>query len=99
MPSGTKPAPNAFALALHAQLRAWTERRGLSFRQLAEVSGVSRGRIQRSISADKTPLDVSELHDICKVLKIPPKNIVEAIDGTVTDNKSTEPTELSKLVN
>lgn len=80
MPTGKKSEPTAFTLALHAELRAWAGRRGFSFRRLADESGVNRGRIQKTISADLAPIDMNELDDICKALQVAPKDVVDAAE-------------------
>lgn len=55
-------------------------RRGFSFRQLAEESGVNRSKIQRTLSADKAALDTNEIDDICRALQVAPKDVVDAAE-------------------
>lgn len=74
------PKPESFTLALHAELRAWMGRRGLSFRQLAEASEISRNKIHRTVSTDQAALSTDEFDRVCKALQVTPKDIVDAAE-------------------
>lgn len=77
MARGTKEPPTLFTLCIHEELRAWAGRRNISYRQLAEKSGLSRERVRKTISADETPLDTNELDRICKALGVSPEYVVD----------------------
>lgn len=89
-----KPAPSPFTLALHTEIRAWAGRRGLSFRRLAEESGINKNKIHRTVSSDQASLDTDELDAICQALKINPKDLVEAAVAALErqSREQTEPT-------
>lgn len=76
MARGAKEPPTLLTLCIHEELRAWTGRRKISYRALAEQAGLSRERVRKTISADETPLDTNELDRICKALRVSPEFVV-----------------------
>lgn len=84
MPKGTQAPAGAFARAIHEQIRAWMARRGVSQRQLAEMTGISQAMLSKSVGTDKKPVDANDIDLICTALGIGPAELVATATATHT---------------
>lgn len=78
--STAAPAPNKFARAVNAELRAWAGRRSLSQRKLADMSGIPQRTLGKMVWLEQRPLTVHYLDVLCNALRVDPADIVSAAE-------------------
>lgn len=79
-PAGTA---NEFSKALNTEIRVWMTRRGLTLVQMAELSGVSKSRISKTVYKHDAPLNTNELDRLCRALDVAPFEIVQAAERSL----------------
>ncbi|WP_237220430.1 helix-turn-helix domain-containing protein [Rothia nasimurium] len=78
MPKGTNEPPTPFALAVHAEIRAWQGRRNLSQRQLATLADLKQANLSNMIGSNKKSLNLNELEALCDALDVDVRDIINA---------------------
>lgn len=84
MPKGTQAPAGAFAREIHKQIREWMTRRGVSQRQLAEMTGISQAMLSKSVGTDKKPVDANDIDLICTALSLDPAELIATATATPT---------------
>lgn len=65
---------------MNAEIRSWMGRRGLTQKQLAEATGISKSKLSRILGSGeqaKQSMDTDELDLICQVLEVSPAQVVD----------------------
>lgn len=78
MPRGSNEQPTPFALAVHAEIRAWQGRRNLSQRKLAELADLKQANLSNMIGSNKKSLNLNELEALCIALDVDIRDIIAA---------------------
>ncbi|MCG7432455.1 helix-turn-helix transcriptional regulator [Kocuria indica] len=84
------PAPNAFARAVNAELRAMAGRRTWSQRRLAQEADIPQSTLGRMVWLETRPLTVHYLKVVCDALGVDPLSIVAAAKRTLREQASTQ---------
>lgn len=76
-------AANLFSKALNTEIKVWMTRRGYTLIQLAELSGVSKSRISKTVYKHEAPLNTNELDNLCRALEVTPLEVVREAERAV----------------
>lgn len=58
-------------------------RRGYTLVQMAELSGVSKSRISKTVYKHEAPLNTNELDNLCRALDVTPLEVVKEAERAV----------------
>lgn len=60
-------------------------RRGYTLVQMAELSGVSKSRISKTVYKHEAPLNTNELDNLCRALDVTPLEVVKEAERAVLE--------------